>query len=44
MSMTMMESSDKCLGNDDHPCNQCPDYLDSCDGKEDYKGSEEGGE
>ena len=32
MSMTICESMDKCLGQDS--CNECPRYLDDCDGKE----------
>ena len=33
MSMSEYEAMDKCLGQDS--CEDCPRYLDDCDGKED---------
>jgi len=32
-----IEECNKCLGNDDNGCKNCPHYADTCDGKEDEK-------
>lgn len=35
MSITMEEARDKCLGQE--CCEECPLYMDTCDGKEDMR-------